>query len=415
VYRPGYWNIDKFDSNVADEIADVSQLKYDDCTFEEVVSSQLIEHFDLVRSRYVLSEWFRVLKPNGTLVLETPDLAESMKGLLRGKAARQKQLMSWVFGIDSPGMQHKACFTFDLLKAILEEAGFVDIRRQEQRTHGYAPGMRVACRRPEGAEDKFFEAVVRKQVLIRMKNPDSYLLAPMEESLRQVFELARGQGVRGPEYLDYALARAAVCHPALATAVLDAAEGLSVIQPEVLTKRRDAVKALLDMDFTSRAFALWMRRGKGPDLESDFRSFLDRMERMALDAITGREEAADGLDYFKNLPPEHISILDFGLAMMEGRKRFNLALKAFAQKDFERSKEEFGRAAAINPLNPCIYWNMARLELATGNAGAPTFALYNKAIDLAGDRADKAQIIAERNSLAGGVTPPMVPIQMPWE
>lgn len=78
IYKPGYVNIDKFDS-VADKVVDVCDLPYESNTVESIEASQLVEHFDYIHYKYILSEWFRVLKPSGTLILETPDLEKTFK------------------------------------------------------------------------------------------------------------------------------------------------------------------------------------------------------------------------------------------------------------------------------------------------------------------------------------------------
>ncbi len=46
-------------------------LPFDDCTFDVLVAWHVIEHVEDVSD--TLAEWHRVLKPNGLMVLETPD------------------------------------------------------------------------------------------------------------------------------------------------------------------------------------------------------------------------------------------------------------------------------------------------------------------------------------------------------
>jgi predicted SAM-dependent methyltransferase len=119
VYKPGYVNIDKFDGSVADKISDAGDLPFESNSVDLIEADQLIEHFDHIHCKYVLSEWFRVLKPGRILVLETPDLEKSIGKFIPSEPETKKTTLQWIYGIDSPGMQHKTGFTFDLLKNLL--------------------------------------------------------------------------------------------------------------------------------------------------------------------------------------------------------------------------------------------------------------------------------------------------------
>lgn len=140
----------------------------------------MIEHFDWVHCKYVLSEWFRVLNPGGTLVLETPDLKRSFQKFMKGNIERKKNSLQWIYGIDSRGLQHKAGFTFPLLKHLLGQIGFEEISLKEAKTHTYEPGMRIECKKPsKWVEDQLF-ACFRKRLKRSLDINDSYILLPLE-------------------------------------------------------------------------------------------------------------------------------------------------------------------------------------------------------------------------------------------
>lgn len=46
---------------------------------DEIYTSHVIEHFDFNKGQHVLKEWYRVLKPGGKLIIETPDFYYSCK------------------------------------------------------------------------------------------------------------------------------------------------------------------------------------------------------------------------------------------------------------------------------------------------------------------------------------------------
>jgi 2-polyprenyl-3-methyl-5-hydroxy-6-metoxy-1,4-benzoquinol methylase len=88
--------------------------------FDLVIAAEAIEHLE--NPRQVAREWFRILKPGGTLILSTPN-NESIRSLL--------SLL--VFGhhvafLDSCYPAHITALLRKDLMRILSEAGFSDVR-----------------------------------------------------------------------------------------------------------------------------------------------------------------------------------------------------------------------------------------------------------------------------------------------
>lgn len=69
-----------------------------------------MEHLGYIEALYSLSEWYRVLKNNGKLFIETVDLEKT----LRNKPIDK----NWLFGLDSQGMTHKYRFNGKEIEAI---------------------------------------------------------------------------------------------------------------------------------------------------------------------------------------------------------------------------------------------------------------------------------------------------------
>lgn len=55
---------------------------YENDSIDEIYNSHLIEHFNYNKGLEVLKEWYRVLKPGGKLIIETPDFFYSCKYFL---------------------------------------------------------------------------------------------------------------------------------------------------------------------------------------------------------------------------------------------------------------------------------------------------------------------------------------------
>lgn len=103
-------------------LSDVSDpFPFYDSSFDFVYAGEIIEHiFD---TRRFLTEIYRVLKPDGHLILTTPNLArlDDRLKLLFGKTPRQTSPLHPYLYL------HIRPFTFDSLKNALTECGFTGI------------------------------------------------------------------------------------------------------------------------------------------------------------------------------------------------------------------------------------------------------------------------------------------------
>ena len=102
--------------------ADVSKpLPFQNSYFDFIFAGEIIEH--IFNTSLFLEEIYRLLKPNGYLILTTPNLArfDDRLKFLFGKTPRQvAPLHPYLY-------LHIRPFTFDLLKRVLNPCGFTDI------------------------------------------------------------------------------------------------------------------------------------------------------------------------------------------------------------------------------------------------------------------------------------------------
>jgi len=80
---PGYVGIDFRKTKATDHVTSADRLPYNAQEVDEIFSSHLLEHIEDINSTF--SEWYRVLKPNGKLVIRVPDFEVYCKLFLERK------------------------------------------------------------------------------------------------------------------------------------------------------------------------------------------------------------------------------------------------------------------------------------------------------------------------------------------
>lgn len=128
---PGYVHIDGADFPHI-EYHDVMKLPYEDNSVAEIYSAHLINYFDRLEIQQVLDEWYRVLKPGGTLRIATPDFQKIAGLYLQGLDLFN--FTGLLFGRMKLGdgyIYHKQAYDFEDLKFMLGLSKFKDVVRYD--------------------------------------------------------------------------------------------------------------------------------------------------------------------------------------------------------------------------------------------------------------------------------------------
>jgi hypothetical protein len=126
---PGYLNVDMRELPGVDIVAEVDHLPFEPGSVSEVFSAHLVEHFpqEAMRRR-LLPYWWSLLRPGGSFRAVTPDAATMIAAAGQGGCPFE-DFREVVFGAqDYEGDYHYNLFTPDSMRALLEEARFLDIR-----------------------------------------------------------------------------------------------------------------------------------------------------------------------------------------------------------------------------------------------------------------------------------------------
>ncbi|MDY6991152.1 MAG: methyltransferase domain-containing protein [Pseudomonadota bacterium] len=139
---PGYINVDVAPSRrgqTPDVLCDLHQLTpFADNSVDEILSVHVIEHFWRWEVVAVLKEWVRVLKPQGQMILECPNLLSACLEFVNNPEqcagpGPEGQRTMWVFYGDpawqDPLMNHRWGYTPKSLAQVMFEAGLVNLRQ----------------------------------------------------------------------------------------------------------------------------------------------------------------------------------------------------------------------------------------------------------------------------------------------
>lgn len=151
----GYKSVDLYDDR-ADFKMDVLNLKFEDNSIDEILASHMFEHLSPHYSVPALKEWYRVLKPDGKLIMEMPDFEKLCARFLKETEYSQKlNLLNVIFapsdivnGKPVEGSNHLWGWWPESVYYHLTWAGFVNIAFYEQQIIHEYDNFRVEAQKP---------------------------------------------------------------------------------------------------------------------------------------------------------------------------------------------------------------------------------------------------------------------------
>ncbi len=129
-YRQGWLNVDFQPVHKPDIVADVTSLPMlGDASFEEILAQDVLEHFERSKTEVALTEWSRLLVPDGVLQLRVPSLFGMFELLAhpsRRNAESAEEIIHLIYGTQAyTGDYHLAGFTATTLARHLTNAGLL--------------------------------------------------------------------------------------------------------------------------------------------------------------------------------------------------------------------------------------------------------------------------------------------------
>lgn len=138
----GFTNVDLLPGEHIQVVAPADKLPYEDNAVDEILAEHIIEHLTFFQFNRAIAEWFRVLKLNGTLTIECPDLLGLCKQFVEANEFGRYQSYKGYWPIichlyghqrgrteeEQLSQVHKTGYTLEHLKLVLSSCGFANFK-----------------------------------------------------------------------------------------------------------------------------------------------------------------------------------------------------------------------------------------------------------------------------------------------
>lgn len=151
----GYFNID-IDSPKNDLTWDVKTIPLDDNKVDEIVAIHLLEHFKSQEVDNILREWRRVLKPEGKLILEMPNVQALFKDFETKDTVGRRHILNCIYGAHTPEFPHLYGWYPDIIWEQLNKLGFHNIQQKPPQVDHWGINMRIECTKGVSLPEGFF-------------------------------------------------------------------------------------------------------------------------------------------------------------------------------------------------------------------------------------------------------------------
>lgn len=166
LYKPGYINIDESNKTVADTISLTYELPYKDNSVDLIESYNLLEQLSYEKAQLSLEEWYRVLKEDGKLILETTNIELLIDEYKKSEDPEEKdRALKLLYEDSNEKFKHISGFYFGKIRRDLLKIGFDNIEEVPPKLKSYKEVLRVECRKTTNTIDNMIKIRTKKEAL----------------------------------------------------------------------------------------------------------------------------------------------------------------------------------------------------------------------------------------------------------
>lgn len=129
---PGYIGIDIVDRG-QEIVADIRNIPLPDNHADEILSVHVIEHVYQWEAAPLLTEWLRILKPGGKMVIECPNLLRVLRTVFETGEITVPMFWWPIYGnqhLKDPLMCHKYGYTPETLVNLMKSVGLTEVKQE---------------------------------------------------------------------------------------------------------------------------------------------------------------------------------------------------------------------------------------------------------------------------------------------
>jgi predicted SAM-dependent methyltransferase len=364
-YKKGFVNIDAYDSTVADRVMSVTHLEFDDQSFTHVDCNQVLEHLGAAKSIYALSEIYRVLKPSGSLLVETPDLLNSFKSFIKGDENNRKMIMNWIYGLDMPGMSHRYGFPKELLERMLRETGFSDIKITHINLNSLQPSLRATCKKANSMVHQVISIFRKRLIEEGIVNLENQIEVIEKEMLIQdLVQIVLNADMPLDHKWNRAIVeRSAVCSPIIGRVFLDCVCAAK-LSSDASIEHIKILEELDSLNFVNILTYIFSEMPIRPGQQDESFASVIKLGKQIVGKLMAKDHSA--IDEIRNTSKkiQEENHNDFfsnvGLQVISSRK-LALGLKAFGAYALEEAISLIQDAIRFNHDSTLAFWNLARI------------------------------------------------------
>ncbi len=387
-YKEGFINIDAYDSTVADKIMPAYDLKFHSNSVYEIESLQIIEHLGLFNAIYALSEWFRVLKPGGSLIIETPNLEKSFKKFISGNLKTRKNILTWIYGVESKGMLHKFCFPEELLEDQLKKIGFVDLKKTYTEIEKDHPTIKIKCKKIKYYKPFQVFADFRKKLFIeKIVDTNNFYIAIEQEKLIDLFILKINKFIKTKNYkfINGITIEGAIHSAIMTRTFLEQCLIHKIVSKNKINKNIEILDFLIKIDFINILEHLVKESSDiAGNQNKIFQTICEIGKQSVKKLLTENKNHIVKTSLMKLSKECNDNKSVFFASNLLERKAslyFHTGIKEFILGNYDKSIKNIKEAIKFDINNVLYFWNLGRLLSLTGDSSESKKA-YENAINL---------------------------------
>jgi predicted SAM-dependent methyltransferase len=371
-YEPEYINVDFYEDLIADKLMSAVNLDFEDFCFKEVKAVQIIEHLTFFEAIYALNEFFRVLKLNGKLILEIPDLKKICQLYLKSNEDQIKVILGWFYGVPDKGLQHKFCFPIYLLREILENIGFINIETTYFFNTELIPIVRIECHKSRISNDvEIFQVLANVHKILQSEGHVDFnnsLLIKEQEDLLSLYSIS---------LLDYQKThKISSIFEVLVDSLMKWPQSVKILLRVLKDKRKfsqlvskrvlDVTDLLIRLNFPNilcHSFKnIYTYPGTQKIAFSSIESFAKKTIKKLMQKDQENENIINKLKIIRD-KIEYPEIEFFSLKILEKKSLdyFYLGIKAFYKDNYKIAYNYFLKAIKLYRDDFLFFWNLAKI------------------------------------------------------